>query len=242
MERDAYLAAVTEESAMLADSARAALSLVVPSCPGWTMRDLVVHIGEVHRRRYDVIESGSLDPPGEPDIMPPPAGEIVLDWFLSGANRLVRLLSERDDADPVYTWYPPDQTVGFWVRRMAQETLVHRWDADHAVSRIRPIDPELAADGVDELLRVFLTDPEAPWTGEPADVAVRATDVGRDWVVHLDPAGITVSDGTGDAQATVSAPADDLLLVLWRRVPADRAEVTGDADLGARLIAQTDTS
>jgi hypothetical protein len=38
----------------------------------------------------------------------------------------------RGPALPALTWYDPDQTVAFWIRRMAQETVIHRIDAELA--------------------------------------------------------------------------------------------------------------
>src|SRR3712207_7465665 len=52
----------------------------------------------------------------------------------------------RSAADPAApTWsFTTDRTAGFWVRRQALETAVHRWDAQHAAGEPERIDPALA--------------------------------------------------------------------------------------------------
>ena len=46
-----------------------------------------------------------------------------------------------------------EQTVGFPFRRQAAEALIHRLDAEQTADRVTLLDPELAADGVDEFDR-----------------------------------------------------------------------------------------
>ena len=48
-----------------------------------------------------------------------------------------------------------DQTAGFWLRRITHDTLVHRLDAELAVGRAVAVTPDLAADGVCDLLDLF---------------------------------------------------------------------------------------
>jgi len=45
--------------------------------------------------------------------------------------------------------------AGFWVRRMAHETIVHRADARHAAGDATDIPADLAADAIDEWLTVM---------------------------------------------------------------------------------------
>ena len=72
-------------------------------------------------------------------------------------GELVAELTTRDPGAPGGTWYPPDPTVGFWFRRMAQESVIHRIDAElGAGAAIAPVPADLAVDGVDELLKVFV--------------------------------------------------------------------------------------
>src|SRR5439155_8923348 len=64
------------------------------------------------------------------------------------------------------TWFRPDQSVGFWIRRMAQETVVHRRDAELALGDPTPAAPDLAVDGIAELLDIFLSYSVTQWPDE----------------------------------------------------------------------------
>ena len=119
--------------------------------------------------------------------------------------------------------------AAFWPRRMALETAVHRWDAQAAHGRADDVAPDVAADGVDEVLAVHRP---ADWDDEPvtADgvVAVRLTDTGQEHVVRVAPSGISVVDAAPDA--VLAGRASDVLLALWGRRPLAPL-VTGDASL-----------
>ena len=65
--------------------------------------------------------------------------------------------------DHAATWWPPDQTVGFWLRRMAHETSIHRRDVESAVGAETPVAPDLAVDGIDEVLALMLA---GDWSDE----------------------------------------------------------------------------
>jgi len=134
---------------------------------------------------------------------------------------------------------------------MAQETAVHCWDAQVAHGRQQPIEPELAVDGVDEFLDVFLpTDlAERPRLDLGGAVQLRCTDSARSWIVTVRGGTIHVrrdqEPASTDAPlATVAASASDLLLLLWRRVAltSPTVETGGDAALAERLVALAELS
>jgi hypothetical protein len=60
----------------------------------------------------------------------------------------------------------PDQTVGFWARRMALKTVVHRVDAEQARGAVAPVDAALGTDGIDEIFVIMLA---GDWSGDPDD-------------------------------------------------------------------------
>jgi uncharacterized protein (TIGR03083 family) len=132
------------------------------------------------------------------------------------------LLSALDTDPSASAWtIAPPATVGFWQRRRCLETLVHRWDAEHALGIGSELEPELADDGVAEVI-----DTMAPRqvrlgrTSAPAHaVCLNATDTGSLRAL-----------GPGDPVATVSGTAADLLLLLWGRLAADDPAVTWDGD------------
>jgi len=217
-----YLAHVRAD----ADAILAVLSMAegtepVAACPGWTVNDLVGHLGGVHRWARDIVLTG------RPGPEPTPEGELAT-WFAEGASALIETLATADPATDAWS-FTTDRTVGFWRRRQALETVVHRWDAQSAVGQPEPIDPALAADGVGEVAELMLPRQVAKARIPPLPGAIRvtSTDVEASYVL-----------GDGEPGATVSAPAELLLLLVWQRVgPADpRLRVDGDAALADEVL------
>jgi len=231
-----YLAALGEDGTALAAAARRGLDPPVPACEGWTVADLVLHTGMVHRHKLAIVR-GRLSEPPNPWPPPAPPREELLGWYEEGLAELLAALGDTDPATPVWTFHRPDRTAGFWRRRMAQETVVHRVDAERAHGRPGPVPADLAADGVDEALAVFLAPYLAGWPvgGHGETLGLRATDTGDRWQVRLLPTGIEVGPGQAKADATAAGGAADLLLWLWGRGPADPLERTGDPALVPRV-------
>src|SRR5260221_7318063 len=128
MEPAEYVEALRAESAAFASAAEAGLTHPVPSCPEWTMRELVEHLGGVQRFWRQIAEKRLDDP--EQAIEELVEGDL-LDWFREGARRLVDVLGKADPATPVWTW-SSQKNMGFIQRRQANEASVHRWDAQAA--------------------------------------------------------------------------------------------------------------
>ena len=123
---------------------------------------------------------------------------------------------------------------------MAHETSVHRWDAELAAGEARPIDPELASDGVDEFLNVMLLQPRFSSAPIEGSVHLHATDTPGEWLVREQEDGtlvVTAEHAKGDA--ALRGAASDLLLALWGRVGSDALEVIGDRAVAERLLART---
>lgn len=238
MEREQYLDALAVESAAFdAAVSTTPLDARVPPCPAWTVADLVYHLGEVHYFWGEVARQQLAAPEVEPPARPPD-GELV-PWASRQAAELRRILGDADPSTSVWTW-APQKDIAFIVRRMALETAVHRWDADAAGGEPRPIDAELASDGIDEFLTFFVDD--GPREGERmgGSVHLHATDTPGEWLVREEPDGaLTVTAEHAKGDAAVRGPASDLLLALWRRVGLDRVEVLGDRDIAERLVART---
>jgi len=199
----------------------------VPTCPGWTVADLTRHVGEVYLHKTLAIREGA-----EPEPWPPKeiAGEdplALLDRTYAG---LLAEFATHEPADPAGSWYSPDQTVGFWIRRMAQETVIHRIDAELGTGQpVAPVPADLAVDGIDELLKVFVAYGVAEWGAYFTDVLAASPGrtytvrtVGAAWRVRTGPGQFTVGDGAGDdpADVTVSGPPTAVLRWLWNRESA----------------------
>lgn len=228
METERFLALLRADGDLLVNSARRDLDARVPPCPGWRVRDVVTHTAEVYEHKLSCIELRA-----KPEPWPPawPAGRDPLEWFADAHGRLLEVLDTTDPATPAYTWWPEDQSVGFWVRRMAQETAVHRVDAQSAFDEITPVDPELAVDGVDEVLHRMLA---GDWSNEPIERVgdgerIEVKPGGQCWLVTLQPKSVQVGDSDGaSVDATVSGAPSDVLLWLWGRADDQAVDLGGD--------------
>ena len=200
------------------------LTLPVPSCPGWSLLDLFGHLGSVHRWATEVVRSGAVaDEPAAPR-----EPEVLLPWFAEGAVGVLETLAASVPGTPCWNFGPPPRLVDFWVRRQALETAVHRWDVLRATGASPDLDPALAADGVDEVAAVMF--PRQVRLGRiealPVAVELVCSDTGDRAVVGADGA-------AGAPVATVTGRAGDLLLLLWRRLPADFDGIVVSGDLAA---------
>lgn len=228
-----YVSALRRDGATMARAAGGALDRDVPACPGWTVGDLVWHTGEVHFF-WRQIASGALAGPEnytEPDR---PADEELLDWFNYGVANTAATLERLKPAQPVWTWAPSRQDAGFVQRRMAQETAVHCWDILAAVGEPRPLDREIAVDGIDEFLEHFLPG-QAP-AELAGGVHLHATDGPGEWLVRATDGEWLVERAHAKGAAAIRGSASDLLLLLWRRVRPDAVEVLGDQDVCASFL------
>ena len=182
----------------------------VGSCPEWDAMDLLWHLTRVHGFFGKVVEEQAVDVDATFELERPGDEDELAEMYDRNLDRLLGVLDATPDSTPVWTW-APQRDVAWVRRRMAQETSMHRWDAEAATGTPAPIDPGLAEDGIDEFL-TFFVDPQ-----EPPGIAVEVADSGGRYEL-----------GRG---ATVRGSASDLLLVLWRRIPPVGLEVDDPATL-----------
>jgi uncharacterized protein (TIGR03083 family) len=205
---------------------------VVPACPGWTVRELTGHLVSGHRWAAAVVLTGSKQ--AVPDPGPDPLGR-----FEASVEALLAALRTVDPAEPCWNFAHVDERAGFWARRRTHELVVHGVDVRQACELPVTLDPELAADGIDEVFHVFLPRMlqrgAAPAVTVP--VGVQATDTGDSWT--LTP----VADGpprvervANGAVATISGTAADLYLVVWGRVPTATIAIEGDHEAGTAFL------
>ena len=234
LSKDTYLAAVQADGELMVAAAHKGLDVAVPSCPGWNVANLTGHVGRVYRSVAEHIERRTMEMVPREEIPEAPADEAVVRFFEEGHERVLAALADIANEEPVWSW-SSNQTGGFYHRRMAQETLVHRWDAENAHGATSPIDGDLAADGVSELYEVL-----APRAISVADkvqpdgtLHFHRTDGEGEWLLQLagDEVRITHEHAKGDA--AIRAPGADLLLLVWGRVDLGeiQAEVFGDRAL-----------
>jgi uncharacterized protein (TIGR03083 family) len=211
----------------------------VPRSPDWTVRDLLSHVIGVYRHKVVAIDAGAAPPrPESGDWGDLAEGEDPREVLRGVYAELRERLVARDPLTATWTWWPPEQTLGFWVRRMAQETAVHRWDAQTAVDGVdgaEPIPDDLAADGVDELLG-WLT---WGWEDEPQDEAtgqtVLVSTADHAWTITLNRTEVTVSGGGTDGDAFAAGEPFGLLLHVWGR-PGDHGVATLGDTTALRLL------
>lgn len=203
----------------------------VPTCPGWTVRDVLLHTGEVYAHKTAIVAGDSAGPP-QPW---PPARQIrdEREWFDEQLHALIETLRRHQPTSHVWTWYTPDQTVRFWVRRMMHETVIHRADVELAAGPPTAVGDTVALDGIDELLECFLcfnAEAYATAAGHGERVTVRAAD--QVWTVTLAPGRAILSrEPVADPDGRLSGPPSDLLLALWNRLPYTSLRTSGDAAL-----------
>ncbi|MGH3999750.1 MAG: maleylpyruvate isomerase family mycothiol-dependent enzyme, partial [Pseudonocardiaceae bacterium] len=152
---DRYLDALAAQSALLTEALRGTdLQQRVPTCPEWTLYQLAEHVGQAHRGVTELIIRRSTAPPDFSTLRKAAAPEDpdkLGTWLRDGASELVGAIRAAGPRTPVWSW-TDDQSVGFWTRRMAHETAVHRADVELALGRVFALDTDLAADAISEWL------------------------------------------------------------------------------------------
>jgi uncharacterized protein (TIGR03083 family) len=232
MEDRRYLELLEQDGTAMAEAAERDLRAQVPSCPEWDVAELVRHTGLVHRHKAATVRRGGTDYTEDLEVTEGPEADTeLMEWYRAGLDDLLATLSSADPETPAWSW-SGDHRVAFWNRRMAQETAVHRWDAENAVGAAGSIDPELAADGVDEMLGVFIPGEGLVYEGSAGSIYLHCTDLPDEWIVTLPPGRVpTYERGPGAHDAGVAGTAEELLLLVWRRIELDRVEVEGARSL-----------
>ena len=217
----------------------------VPGCPEWDAADLLWHLAEVQWFWGTTMRTRPLGPDESADGPERPASyDGLLAAFDEYSAELVGQLEKADPAEEAWSW-STEQTVGFTFRRQAHEALIHRLDAEQAAGLVTPLDPALAADGVDECLDIMYggAPPWGVFAPLPHFVQVELTD--RDesvWVqigrfsgtdprtqvdVDEDDIRVVAAPGT-DADAVVRGPASAVDAWLWRRGDDSEIHISGD--------------
>jgi uncharacterized protein (TIGR03083 family) len=231
-----HIQVLDHDGRLLAEAAeRAGLDAEVPTCPGWQVRDLLGHIGGVHRWAASHVAEGRVKPHSEA-AQEAFFGTVedagLVSWFREGHRALVDTLAGADESVACWTFLPAPSPLAFWSRRQAHETAIHLADAEAATGSLPRWDPAFAADGIDELFNGFFSRPGGRLRADPPrSMAVAATDIGAGWTVHIEPDGRRVFNAVDPAEMTLSGPARELYLLLWNRGGVERVEVSGDPEV-----------
>ncbi|MCV7409874.1 hypothetical protein AWC05_23585 [Mycobacterium florentinum] len=201
----------------------------VPTCPGWSLKQLFRHVGRGDRWAAQIVR----DRLGEPlDVRsveagkPPPDPADAISWLHGGAQRLLDAVEQSGVETPVWTFLG-ERPANWWIRRRLHETSVHRADAAIALGREFTLEPAVAADGITEFLERIAI--QAGSTGEPLPLAddqtlhLHATDPGLgeagEWTVGVSGTAISWSHEHGKGSAALRGAATELLLAMARRTP-----------------------
>lgn len=209
----------------------------VPACPGWSSHKLTQHLGSIHRWAAGIVLSAQRI-----EVPKSVFGDPLVEWYAGTATALLAALQAVSADEVIPNFSRNDEHAAFWSRRQMHETTVHSVDAAQALDLDEShwtVAPTLAADGVEEILHVFI--PRMTARGKHPEVRSRirltATDIDQSWIIApasgegLPP---LMVHSSYDADTTVEGTAADLYLALWHRVSPER--LTFDSDDGVALF------
>lgn len=231
-----HLAIVSDETSRIVYAYERDRFATVPWSDRWSVGTVARHVAGTHHVVAEIIRR-------RPDAdfglfnqlqTPPKDSPEFVDWFRSGtASLLEQLTSVPADAE-CWSWFEPGRRVGWWARRMALEAVVHRWDAEVAQGQESPIASDVAADGVDEFLDVFVAASRSAHDAPAGPtMSFACSDRGDQWWLDLSVRGSrTVRREGGAASVQIRGSAERLLLMVWGRVPVPAGvEVFGEVEL-----------
>lgn len=218
-------------------------SAPVPSCPEWTLDQLMRHVGRGDRWCAHIVAEQSMDavdPRSVPGGKPPGDRDGTSAWLRAGPQLLLDAVEATGPQTPVWTFLGP-RPARWWIRRRLHETVVHRADAALAIGVPFEVDAAVAADAITEYLEraVIRAGAEGPAggdrpLGDGLSLHLHASDPGLgaagEWTILGRPDGIAVDHEHGKSTAALRGPARDLLLAITRRRSA--------ADLGLEVLGE----
>jgi uncharacterized protein (TIGR03083 family) len=245
MDTSAYLTAVVEQTAILADWAHGAdATAPVPTCPRWALADLVDHVGATQRMVAMLVRERLTEPSSAfaRQASAPADPAEWRTWLTEGAAEAGRAFASVTDETPV--WDPSGDAAGvrFWSRRLFGEACVHRADAAATLDQPYELDPEHAVAAIEDWLGTLTSqgywvnrpDFAEAMSGDGQTLHFHAIDAHGEWLARREPDLVVLEHAHGEADVAVRGPATDLLLVLSRRRALDAApelEVQGDRAL-----------
>ena len=247
MTGEALIDSMTEQTRLLASwVGDADPALPVPSCPDWTLADLVEHVGATQQWVAALTEGRITDPQAAFAVTweKAPAGRSNwADWLQRSADRSAAAFAAASSGTELFDPSGSNDGLAFWKRRLFGEISVHRIDAALTLGRPYELSAQLAGVAVDDWLDTISS---AGWAanvpgfadamrGDGQTIAWVAVDIDRVWMLRRgdQPLALSRSEGApvGDADVAVRGSAVDLLHVVSRRrtlAEDTTCQVTGD--------------
>ena len=209
----------------------------VPTCPEWDVAALVHHVGGFTGFWTHVLAEGTgRDKPtyAEPPLTDGP--DAVAQWWVEVGDALLGELRAADPDTTVWTWAPSDQTAAFIATRCVHELAIHALDAQLARGDAQPIDPAVAADGIEEIFvmmeawRANGQHERGIFEGGGETLHLHGTDEGRndEWLLTLGADGLVVERTHAKGDLALRGAVSDLELLLYDREPLGPVESFGD--------------
>ena len=240
LDRDTYLHFLREDGRAFATACDNALNVAVVGCPGWVIRDLIIHVTEVHSFWNFIACTGMAGPE---NYVPPEvrSDDALISGYLEGLDALVSTLTTTDTASPCWTW-DGSHDIAWITRRMAHEMAVHAWDARTAIGDATPVDAVLASDGIDEFVHMMIRYPMPDVAALAGSVHIHCTDVDGEWLIVPNDEQLIVTREHAKGSCAIRGIAHDVLMVLWRRYALSDVEVIGDAAVATQCVARANLS
>lgn len=242
MEIAQHISVIEEEAELFAEAAeRGGFSVGIATCPGWDMRSLVRHLSEIHlwaaahvacratKLSVDDLQELAVAWP-DLAVFWPDDGDLLAFYLATNAN-LVRELEAAPADVAAMTFLPAPSPLAMWARRQAHELTIHRIDAQRSAGPVSEIGPDIASDGIDELLMAFAPRSSTFPVEEERSMAIHAVDTDDRWRVLMGPDGVDSAREGGAADVALSGRAADLYLALWNRGDGAGLDVRGDRDV-----------
>lgn len=212
-----------------------AIDVPVPTCPGWTLGELANHLGRVYARVATVIQNKANEAPDRSSVPRRAEGQPPAEWLRERLDIVVKVLSEVDESERCWNFIGgAGSPVGFWWRRQAHETLIHRVDAELSLElSIGTPSPEVAADGIEDFLEIAglqLVDWSELDLGSGTTIHLHAADVmesNAEWTLNAEAASFCRAHLKADI--ALRGPAWSLDRWCWGRGGGKGLEAFGDA-------------
>ena len=177
---------IVEQTRRLAESAAAVEpEAAVPTTPGWTVTDLVAHVGQTQHWVAEIIERRITDPAQLPrELAPLPAdpGAYPVLVAVRRRHRVADACSD-DVLDAAVFNAAGDERAGarFWMSSVLNEAVIHGFDAANAAGRPADIDADTATTLISNHL-AMLTSPTWKIERPESARAIRGTGQTLQWL------------------------------------------------------------